>query len=279
MKKFKKRIPTMILVALLTTTVILFPFDIIFIVLTLISTSTITSKIMFRNKKSKLFGINRSNCITQKCGVAIIKGLFSNKKEKAKYFNVEMINLLLDMKLLQEYKTISQAIVFIGLKQLQKEGYIENLTHQKIEYSKVENLVVHFFINLGMGNFDDLLKTNDKYAIAFKRTNKEVELDFIERQLNGGYEVLKDKKGIKKLKFKKHLKEKAKQITKVIKQQPIKEDNNVMDTSVLKDIQEQREQLNNLKNSIIDQVIDKQEYEECCKIVNHSIPFSKRRRK
>ena len=181
--------------------------------LIMVPVSVILDKIMYTNKNSKLLGINSDNVIQQRTNLSIFKNM--KVKNKGKLFDVEMFNLLLDMKQNEKYETVSQNIVLRGLKKLEKLGYIDNLEYEndlennshinkraKKNNNKIMKKVNSFLVNLGMGNFKNMTKEQKNYEINFKRTSKSITQQTVQEILSSNYEVLYNKKGgIKKIKF------------------------------------------------------------------------------
>ena len=175
--------------------------------------SPIINKLYYKNKKSSLMGITRDNVIQQRLNMSLLKN--SKINNKGKFFEVEMFNLLLDMKGNKKYETISQNIVLRNLKKIEKLGYIENLQYESDtinndhvnkkaikKNNKTMNKVNSFLVNLGMGNFKNMTKEQKNYEINFNRTDKEINQDTINEILSSNY-VIKytRKKKIKKIKF------------------------------------------------------------------------------
>ncbi|MFI3260972.1 MAG: hypothetical protein R3Y13_04610 [bacterium] len=181
--ELKKRIPSYSLIALLSGAAMANPAFTSVVALTVAAEFKVYNT-TFKNKKSTLFGINKKNYVTQNALTTshLIKNMFNDKKSET--FSVELVNLLLDLEENQEYNTISQSIVRASLRKLQKEGYITNYIEELHELNGLESKLVHASINLGMGNYDNLLKESKKYKMKFTRTEKEIDLDLINQFLN-----------------------------------------------------------------------------------------------
>ncbi len=200
----KEKIPkyiTQLIAVTLTATAIINPLLAIITAIVVPTTFTVSNKILFKNKKAELFAVNKQNYIGQKLGKNFFKiGLIKNKSE---YFKTEMLNLLLDLKKENNYTTISQALVYKELQRLEKLNLIENLTKLERPYkNKIEQHFQNYLINFGLGNFNNLLKNNKKYNISFKRTNKKVDEEILKELLQENNVIIKNKKGIKKIKLK-----------------------------------------------------------------------------
>ncbi len=155
------------------------------------TTFYVGNKIMYKNKNSELFAIDRKNKITQKVGINVIKGLFL--KDKSDYFKKELVNLLIDLESGKDYTTQSQTLVLMALRKLEKDGVIENLKYEELKYkSKFSENINNFFVNIGMGNYSNLFKGSKKYNMEFSRTNNPLEFDMLQSFITGSKDSLED---------------------------------------------------------------------------------------
>lgn len=196
----KNKIPTYILIISTLGIVITQPILSILIATLSSINFSIYNKLTYKNNKSTLFGIDKDNNITQKFTTNIFKNNFIESKTDK--FSVELVNLLLDLEEDTNYKTTSQSIVLKSLKKLEKEGYIDNLEAKKVNMSKNKSKLIHLFVNISMGNFDNLLKVSKKFDISFTKNDKVLTSDIINNFLNEHYEIIHNKdNSIKKVKY------------------------------------------------------------------------------
>lgn len=183
-EEFKKRIPSYSLIAALSGAVIANPLFVGFTAVLVAGEFKVYNKLNIKNGKSTLFGISKKNYITQNALMTsqVIKNAFNDHKTET--FSVELVNLLLDLEKNENYETVSQSIIRKGLRDLAKEGYISNYTEELVNLTGIKSKFAHTGINIGMGNYDDLLKESKKYKMAFTRTEKEIDLNVIEKFLN-----------------------------------------------------------------------------------------------
>lgn len=231
----KNKIPTYILAAGSITLLITQPLLTILIATIGSINFSIYNKLTFKNKKSSLFGINKNNFIGQKFTNNIIKNNFI--KSKSDKFNVELSNLLLDLEANNTYKTRSQSIVLKSLKKLEKEGYINNLEATKVNMSKSKSKLVHLFVNISMGNFDNLLKVTKKFDISFEKNEKEIDKFIIDEFLKDHYELIYNKdNSIKLVKYRNKITQEIKnnnlEVEQATKIDQIKDDNKLENTLI-----------------------------------------------
>ncbi len=203
----------------------------------------LNNKIMYKNKKSELFGIDNKNVINQKVGVNFIKTPFI--KNKKKYFATEMMNLALDLNKGQEYKTVSQSIVLKSLKSLANTGVITDLEYNELESNKtIKDKINNLFVNVGMGNYKNVFKGSKKFKISFTRSDKVIDKEYIESYLGEESNLLYKNGEISKVKF---LDNKEKVINKRENEELL----DVMPPSKLDKIEEEKSKLYDLKNDLI----------------------------
>ena len=95
------------------------------------------------------------------------------KKNKTEAFNEEAINMFVELKEKDdngnkiEYSTVSHAYTYKLLKDLENNGYVEDLDKTYVKESRL------FFAKLLMGNSDISNKKRKMYDISFKLTDKE----------------------------------------------------------------------------------------------------------
>ncbi len=185
------KIPLIIIISLLATGLILNPAFMLTLGIILPTTFFVGNKIVYKNKESELFAIDRKNNITQAIGINIIKSYFI--KNKSEYFKKEMVNLLKDLEKNESYKTQSQAIVLKSLRTLEKEEYIEDLEYSVMKYkNKFSENINNLFVNIGMGNYSKLLKGSRKYNISFKRSDKILDDDVLDMFLKNNVNSSKE---------------------------------------------------------------------------------------
>ncbi|MBQ3474722.1 MAG: hypothetical protein IJH20_00910 [Bacilli bacterium] len=95
------------------------------------------------------------------------------KKDKTEAFKEEAVNMFIELKEKDdegnkiEYSTVSHALTYKLLKDLEKNGYIEDLNRTDAKESRL------FFAKLTMGNSDVSSKKRKMYNMSFKLTDKE----------------------------------------------------------------------------------------------------------
>ncbi|MBR3117510.1 MAG: hypothetical protein IKF36_06565 [Bacilli bacterium] len=95
------------------------------------------------------------------------------KKDKTEAFKEEAVNMFIELKEKDdegnkiEYSTVSHALTYKLLKDLEKNGYIEDLNRTDAKESRL------LFAKLTMGNSDVSSKKRKMYNISFKLTDKE----------------------------------------------------------------------------------------------------------
>ncbi len=199
-EKIKSKLPIIISASLYTALLAINPpLTLIYTVL-FPSMFALKDKLIYKNRKSELFGISKENVISQKISFNMFKVM--GVKHKSEYFKTEMINLFLDMKPHENYQTYSQSLVLASLKHLERKGFITNLTYTKASYkNKLYENLSNVLINLGSGNYKKLLKGSVKYEIDFMRTDKVIDENSISNFVDNNFEVITKNNKISKVKY------------------------------------------------------------------------------
>ena len=148
----------------------------------LVSADRLKSDIEGNTIRNSIFSVSRSGKITQdtlRNHLNFFKLL--TKKDKQKTLITEEFKMFKQLKKfdkkgnIKTYHTLSQGLTVRLLKELQKAGFIENLTYEKVKKSKL------FFEKILIGNSKKSKSKKNMYNISFNLTDKIISDDTIEQ--------------------------------------------------------------------------------------------------
>ena len=135
--------------------------------------------------KKSIFSVSKKGKIVQNSLANFFRTLYVfSKKDKNEAFKNETLNMFLQIDKCNKkgkvikYSTVSQTLTLSLLRQLRREGYIENLEYEKVKESR---LILEKIL---LGNLKGFWKKYPMYKITFTLSDKERNKENLQKLLN-----------------------------------------------------------------------------------------------